>query len=191
MEWITAIRKSVEYMEKHLKDNISAQDVSDQVYLSPIHFQRGFQVMTGYSVSEYIRNRKLYLAALELRDSDKKVIDVALDYGYETPESFTKAFSRFHGIAPSMVKQGGEIKSFLPLSIKVEVQGGDKMNYNIRNLFGFKVIGFVREFSNDTAYEEIPKYWDEICEKYAANVYAGNPPANAYENFQRVATRQS
>ena len=75
MEWITAIRKSVEYIEKHLKDNISAQDVSEQVYMSQVHFQKGFQIMTGYSVAEYIRNRRLYLAALELKENDVKVMN--------------------------------------------------------------------------------------------------------------------
>lgn len=181
MEWLTAIRKAVDYIEEHLKDDISAQDVSEQVYLSSIHLQQGFQIMTGYSVSEYIRNRRLYLAALELREGNKKVIDVALDYGYETAESFTKAFTRFHGCTPKAVKQGESIRAFLPITIKVDIQGGDKMDYKISNLFGFKVIGFARAFSYDEAYEKIPKYWDEICEKYAANVYAGNPPANSYE----------
>lgn len=181
MEWTTAVRKAVEYMEEHLKDNISAQDVADQVFLSQVHFQKGFQIMTGYSVTEYIRNRRLYLAALELRNSDRKVIDAALDYGYETPESFTKAFTRFHGVTPAAVKHGSDIRTFLPLTIKVEIQGGDKMNFKVRNLFGFKVIGFVKTFSFETAYEEIPKFWDEICAKYAANVYAGNPPANVFE----------
>ena len=98
MEWLTAIRKSIDYIEGHLNDSISAQDVAEQVYLSPLHFQRGFLIMTGYSVSEYIRNRRLYLAALDLKKADKKVIDVAYDYGYDTPDSFTKAFTRFHGI---------------------------------------------------------------------------------------------
>lgn len=181
MEWLTAIRKSVDYIEEHLKDDISAQDVSEQVFLSSIHLQKGFQIMTGYSVSEYIRNRRLYLAALELRESNKKVLDVALDYGYETAESFTKAFTRFHGFAPKAVKQGECIRTFLPITIKVDIQGGDKMDYKIRNLFGFKVIGFGKTFTFEEAYREIPKYWDEICEKYAANVYAGNPPANAFE----------
>lgn len=181
MEWITAIRKSVAYIEEHLKEDISIQDVSDLVYLSPIYFQKGFQVVTGYSVSEYIRSRRLYLAALELRNTDKKVIDVAFDYGYETPESFTKAFTRFHEVTPSAVKHGGCIRTFLPLSIKIEIQGGNKMDYKIRNLFGFKVIGFAKEFTYEDAYAEIPKFWDAICEKYAANVYAGNPPANACE----------
>ena len=108
MEWLTAVRKSIEYIEEHLHDDISAQDVAEQVYLSPLHFQRGFLVMTGYSVSEYIRNRKLYLAALEIKNTERKVIDVAYDYGYDTPDSFTKAFTRFHGKSPVQVKQGGE-----------------------------------------------------------------------------------
>ena len=181
MEWISAIRKSVDYIEEHLKDKIVAQDVADQLYMSQVHFQKGFLVMTGYSVAEYIRNRRLYMAALELKDSDKKVIDVALEYGYETPESFTKAFTRFHGVSPSEIKQGCAVRTFLPLAIKIDVTGGDKMDVKIRNLFGFKVIGFAKEFEFETAYEEIPKYWDEICEKYAANVYSGNPPANEYE----------
>ena len=131
--------------------------------------------MTGYSVAEYIRNRRLYLAAMELKSDNAKVIDVAYDFGYETPESFTKAFTRFHGVSPTDVKQGSPVKIFLPLSIKIDITGGDKMDVKIRNLFGFKVIGFAKEFSYETAYEEIPKYWDEICEKYTANVYAGNP----------------
>lgn len=181
MEWLSVIRKSLNYIEEHLKEPVSVADLSEQVYLSPLHFQKGFQVMTGYSVAEYIRNRKLYLAALELRDRETKVIDIALDYGYETPESFTKAFTRFHGTTPTGVRQGGNIRTFLPLSIKVEVQGGENMNYKIRNLFGFKVIGFVKEFSFENSYEEIPEFWDEICEKYANNIYAGNPPANACE----------
>lgn len=134
MEWLTAVRESIDFIEGHLNDNISAQDVAEQVYVSPLHFQRGFLIMTGYSVSEYIRNRKLYLAALELKKADRKVIDVALDYGYDTPDSFAKAFTRFHGISPMQVKQGGDIRTFLP-----------------------------------------------FCEKYAANVYAGNPPANPQE----------
>jgi len=181
MEWVTAIRKSIEYIEEHLKDDISAQDVSDQVYLSQVHFQKGFQVMTGYSVAEYIRNRRLYLAALELQNKDSKVIDVAYEYGYETPESFTKAFSRFHGVPPIEIRHGGAVRTFLPLSIKVDISGGDKMDVKIKNMFGFKVIGFYKTFTYETAYDEIPKYWDEICEKYAANVYAGNQPANEYE----------
>ena len=78
MEWLTSIRTAIDYMEEHLKDNISAQDVADQVYLSPFFLQRGFSLMTGYGIGEYIRNRRLYQAALDLKNTDDKVIDIAV-----------------------------------------------------------------------------------------------------------------
>ena len=181
MEWLTSIRSAIDYMEDHLEDNISAQDVADHVYLSPFFLQKGFSLMTGYGIGEYIRNRRLYLAALDLKGTKDKVIDIALRYCYETPESFTKAFSRFHGATPSQVRGGASITAFLPLTITLSIQGGKQMDYKITPMFPFKVIGFQKVFDNETAYAEIPKYWDEICEKYAFNVYAGNAPANPYE----------
>ena len=181
MEWLTSIRSAIDYMENHLEDNISAQDVADHVYLSPFFLQKGFSLMTGYGIGEYIRNRRLYLAALDLKETKDKVIDIALRYCYETPESFTKAFSRFHGATPLHVRSGASITAFLPLTITLSIQGGKQMDYKITPMFPFKVIGFQKVFDNETAYAEIPKYWDEICEKYAFNVYAGNAPANPYE----------
>ena len=181
MEWLTCIRSAIDYMEHHLTDDISAQDVADQVYLSPFFLQKGFSVMTGMGISEYIRNRRLYRAACELQNTDDKVIDIALRYGYETPESFTKAFTRFHGATPSQVRAGASITQFLPLTIKLSVQGGYQMDYKITPMFPFKVIGFQKVFDMETSYQKIPEYWDEICEKYAKNVYAGNTPANPYE----------
>ena len=181
MEWLTCIRSAIDYIERHLTDDLSAQEVADQVYLSPFFLQRGFSVMTGMGMSEYIRGRRLYLAACELQNSDDRVIDIALRYGYETPESFTKAFSRFHGATPSQVRAGAPVTAFLPLTIDLSVQGGYQMDYKIAPMFPFKVIGFQKIFDMETSYREIPEYWDEICEKYAKNVYAGNAPANPYE----------
>ena len=181
MEWLSCIRGAIDYMEAHLTDDISIKDVADRVYLSPFFLQRGFSLMTGCGIGEYIRNRRLYLAALELRDTDAKVIDVALRYGYETPESFAKAFTRFHGVTPSQAREGGHITPFLPLTISISIQGGSQMDYKITPMFPFKLIGFQKVFSNEDSYGEIPKFWDEICEKYANSVYAGNPPANPYE----------
>ncbi len=182
MEWQDSIRKAIGYMEEHLQDDISAQDVAEQVYLSQFFLQRGFSLMTGYGIGEYLRNRRLYQAAVDLKETDDKVIDIALRYCYETPESFSKAFSRFHGASPSQVRTGtAPIRVFLPLRINVTIQGGNQMDYKITPMFPFRIIGFQKEFSYDTAQEEIPKFWDEICGKYAANVYAGNEPANEYE----------
>ena len=181
MEWLTSIRKAVDYMEEHLEDDISAQDVADQVFASSFFFQKGFSVMTGYGLSEYIRNRRLYRAALDLRETNEKIIDIAYRYRYETPESFAKAFSRFHGASPSQVREGAPIKPFLPLKIEITIHGGNKMDYRIKTMVSFTVIGFAREFDGETAYIEIPKFWDEIRVKYANNVWKGNAPANAIE----------
>ena len=181
MELLTCIRAAIDYMEAHLKDDITPQDVADRVYLSPFFLQRGFVLTTGCGVGEYLRSRRLYLAALDLKETRDKVIDIAFRYGYDTPESFTKAFSRFHGATPSQVRAGAQPRVFLPLTINITLQGGNQMDYKIAPMFPFKVIGFPREFETETAYAEIPKFWDEICEKYAYNVYAGNDPANPYE----------
>lgn len=182
MEWLTCVRTAIDYMEAHLQDDISAQDIAEQVFVSTFFLQRGFSLTTGCGLGEYLRSRRLYQAALDLRDTDDKVIDVALRYCWETPESFAKAFSRFHGATPSQVCAGqAAIRVFLPLKINITVQGGNQMDYKVTPMFPFGVIGFQKEFTEENAYAEIPKFWDEICEKYAANVYAGNPPANPCE----------
>ena len=182
MDWLTGIRTAIGYMEAHLREDITVRDVAEQIYISPYFLQRGFSLMTGYGIGEYLRCRRLYEAARDLLRTDDKVIDIALRYCYDTPESFAKAFSRFHGAPPSQVRSGrAAIKTFLPLTINITVQGGDQMDHKITTMFPFKVIGFQKEFDTETAYAEIPKFWDDICEKYASNVYAGNPPANPYE----------
>lgn len=182
MEWLTAIRKAIKYMEDEILTFKSPKEVAEYVHISPMYLQHGFQIMTGFTIGEYIRNRRLYLAATELVSTDTKIIDIALKYGYETPESFSKAFSRFHGVAPSRVRSGqATIKSFLPLKINITIQGGSQMDYKVTKMFPFKVIGFQREFSFEEAYAEIPKFWDEISQKYTHSICAGNAPANNYE----------
>ena len=181
MEWLTAIRTAIGYMEGHLAEAVGLEDVAREVHLSPFFLQRGFSLMTGYGIGEYLRNRRLYEAALDLQRGPEKVIDIAFKYGYETPESFAKAFARFHGATPTQVREGAPTRTFLPLTIQITIQGGNQMDCKITPMFPFKVIGFQKEFDYETAYAEIPRFWDEICEKYANNVYAGNDPANPYE----------
>lgn len=179
MEWITCIKETLKYIEDNLENEISIGTVSEHVFVSPFYLQKGFQIMTGYSLGEYIRNRRLYEAAVCLTKTDEKIIDIALRFGYETPESFTKAFSRFHGASPAAVRKNPElIHRFLPLNIRIEITGGNKMNYTVSPMWGFKVIGFEKIFSYETAYREIPLFWDEICEKYCTHtIYAGLAPS--------------
>jgi AraC family transcriptional regulator len=182
LEWLTCIRKTIKYIEEHLHDNISVQDIGKEVNVSPMFLQKGFSIMTGYGIGEYMRNRRLYQAAIDLSTSDDKIIDIAYSYTYETPESFTKAFTRFHGATPSQIRmKEASIKTFLPIKIDISISGGYKMEYKIRAMSGMKVIGFERAFLFENSDLEIPEFWNEIFQKYAKNVIAGKKPANQYE----------
>lgn len=172
MEWIKSFRIAIQFMENHLLESITAEQVCDVVHISPFYFQRSFKIVTGYSLSEYIRYRRLYQSALEIIAKDQKIIDLAYTYGYETPESFTKAFTRFHGISPSQVKINSDlIKPFLPMSIELLIKGGQSMDYTIEKVKGFKVIGFKSTYSFESAYAEIPKSWSEFNEKWDKKTY--------------------
>ena len=171
MEWSICIEKSIEYIENNLENNITVLDVANHVYISPFFLQRGFSIIVGYGIGEYIRNRRLFQAALDLKNKDVKVVEVALKYCYESHESFTKAFTRFHGVTPLQVKNGALFKKFYPIKVKINIQGVEDMDYKIVELFQFKIIGFEKKFNYENSYQEIPKFWDELCDKYANNVY--------------------
>lgn len=163
MNWLDTIRSTISYIEEHLYDVKSADEIAGEMYLSSFYLQKGFKLMTGYSISEYIKNRRLYLAAMELISSNDKIIDIAYKFGYETPESFTKAFNRFHGFNPSKIKENVKgVKVFLPLKITIVIQGGNEMNYTIEKKKELSFIGFVKEFDMKISYQDIPKYWDEV-----------------------------
>lgn len=167
MEWIESLRKSIDYMEGHLLEECTAEDIGRSVHMSPFYFQKGFKIITGYSVGEYVRNRRLYLAALEVIKGEDKIIDLAYKYGYDTPESFTKAFSRFHGMSPMQLKnEPHKMCVFLPLQISLSIKGGDQMDYRVEKMAAFKVIGMGRNFQYDSAFEYIPDFWDEYCKHY-------------------------
>ncbi len=182
MDWQSILNATVGYIENNLTQEINVHDVAKSVYVSPYFLQRIFSVVTGFGIGEYIRNRRLYESALEIANGNGKITDISYKYCYDTPESFSKAFSRFHGKTPKKVRELKIVpKEFLPLKINFIIQGASKMNYKITKMFPLKVIGFQKVFNCEDSYEKIPLYWDEICEKYANNVYAGNPPANAWE----------
>ena len=107
MDWIVGMQKAIDYIENHLTEKIDYDIVAAQSFSSSYHFQRVFSILCGFTIGEYIRNRRLSLAGSELATTDAKVIDVALKYGYESPDSFAKAFKQFHGVLPSQVKNNG------------------------------------------------------------------------------------
>ncbi len=162
-ELMEGIKNALAYIESHLTEKIEIREIAKRAYLSPFYFQRIFAALCGTSVGEYIRNRRLTLAGEELASSDAKVIDIAAKYGYESPDSFSRAFQRFHGISPSAArKTGARLISYAPVKIKLKLEGGSMMEYRIVEKPQFTVIGVSRKFHPETSYQEIPEYWTEV-----------------------------
>ena len=142
LETIKLLNNTIEYIERNLDATLDIDELSKVAYSSRYHFQRVFQALTGFTVTEYIRNRRLTLAAEELVATDKKVIDIALKYDYESPEAFTKAFKRLHGISPSALRKlSGKIKAFPKISFQISIKGECEMIYRIVEKDAFKVFG--------------------------------------------------
>ena len=160
--WIEGFMASMAYIERNLADTLEIDQIAGTAALSPFYYQRIFGALTGMTVGEYIRARRMTLAAQELAGTNEKVIDVAMKYGYDSPDSFAKAFQRFHGITPSQAKEkGASLRSFAPLHIKIALEGGSMLDYRIVEKAPFTVVGVKRPFHSDTSYQEIPKFWDE------------------------------
>ncbi len=172
MDWIRTINSAIEYMEKHLTDEIALADIARHVNLSAFHFQRAFSLLTDMSPAEYLRKRRLSQAGADLLNGNVKVIDVALKYCYESPESFAKAFTRFHGVSPMQVKKGSSIQFMNRFTVRITIEGGCIMEYNIEKWEAMDLLMHAKEFHAETSEAEIPKFWDEY---YASTEYRKIP----------------
>lgn len=180
MEWTKSISSAVTYIEDNITQDLTIEDIASKVSLSPFYFQRGFAILCGFTIGEYIRKRRLTLAGSELVSSDTKIIDIALKYGYDSPDSFSKAFTRFHGSTPTSVRKGeAMIKSFASLKIKLTLEGGYTMDYKIINKDQFTIIGISKVFKYEEGQTEVPKLWAEfhnsknnnaICSVYGVSI---------------------
>ena len=180
MEWMAIIGNSIQYIEDHITEDITVEDVAKCVGVSSFYFQKGFAMLCGFSVSEYIRNRRLALAGNDLLVTQEKIIDIAMKYGYDSPDSFTKAFTRFHGVTPISVRRGAVLlKSFAPLKLKISLEGGYLMDYKIVRKEEFTVIANAKTFPYEGAKESIPQFWQEhfqsgkgavVCGWYGINI---------------------
>ncbi len=166
MEWIERLNEAMGYMEEHLADEIDMEKLGKIACCSSYHFQRMFTYMAGVPLSEYIRRRKMSLAAVDLQGKDRKIIDVAAKYGYSSPTAFNRAFQSVHGIAPSAVKnEGVSVKSFPPIQFKITVKGVEEMNYRIETKDAFRITGVSVPLNKDIEknFAVIPSKWQEIA----------------------------
>lgn len=166
MAMVEALQKAIEYMEDYLLDDITINDIAKQAHLSSYHFQRTFTILTDITVKEYLRRRRLTKAAQELCNNNTKIIDLAFKYGYQTPESFAKAFYKQHGITPSEARKGkGNLQSYNRLVIQVNLKGAEPMNYQLKELDAFQIVGVKESFNCDDEFSqsmEIGRFWAQI-----------------------------
>ena len=180
MEWMKIIGDSIQYIEAHITEEFSVDDVAKRIGVSSFYYQKGFSMLCGFTVAEYIRNRRLALAGSEIVGTDRTVLEIAMKYGYDSPDSFTKAFTRFHGSTPTAVRKDKQtLKSFAPLKIKLTLEGGYSMNYRIEKKEAFTVIANAKTFAYEGAKETVPAFWQEhyasgkgqtVCGEFGINI---------------------
>ena len=172
MDWVRTINSAIEYMEGHLTDEITLAGIAKHVHLSAFHFQRAFSLLTDMSPAEYLRKRRLSQAGADLLNGENKVIDVAFKYGYDSPESFSKAFTRFHGVSPMQVKKGSPIQFMNRYTVRLTIEGGCIMEYTIEKWEAMELLIHAKDFHAETCEKEIPGFWDEY---YANEEYRKIP----------------
>lgn len=182
MRIINELNEAINFIEENIFEPITYEDVAKHLHMSNYHFHRIFSLITGITPTNYIRKRRLSLAGQEVETSDVKIIDIAYKYNYETPESFIRAFTRFHGITPNEVKKSSQTLSmFNPLTIKLSIEGGKILNYRLEEKPPFTLLTISKDFKNEIISDdnntEISDFWDEcrnnkvfnILDKYSNN----------------------
>lgn len=142
MDSLKRMNEALSYIEENLDNEIDLKEVARLALCSEYHFQRMFSFLAGVTLSEYIRHRRLTLAAFELNNSEIRVIDVAVKYGYSSADSFTRAFHNLHGVTPSEAKNNGKLlKAYPPMTFQLSIKGGSELNYRIVEKETFSIVG--------------------------------------------------
>jgi len=176
MEWVERLNQSMNYIEEHLADEIDYEQLARIACCSAYHYQRMFTYMAGITLAEYIRRRRMSLAAVDLQGGSMKILDVAEKYGYRSPTAFNRAFQAFHGIAPSSVKnEGVPVKSYSPIVFKLAVKGANEMNYRIETKDAFRIIGVSAPLDHEIEnnFMVVPKMWEDAVANGTIQKLAG------------------
>ncbi|WP_432664986.1 AraC family transcriptional regulator [Wukongibacter baidiensis] len=166
MDWLKKMNGSISYIEENLARDIDYNKVAKIACCSTYHFQRMFSFITDIPLSEYIRRRRLTIAAFELQNSNIKIIDLALKYGYDSPDAFSRAFKKLHGVTPRVARDMGvQLKAYPRLSFHISIKGDVEMNYRVVEKEAYTVFGKSLTIGIDEKpYEIIPKFWLDFQE---------------------------
>ncbi|MEN6418787.1 MAG: AraC family transcriptional regulator [Clostridiaceae bacterium] len=164
MDWLTQLNDALRYVEENLDGEIDLNQVARIACCSSFHFQRMFSYIAGVPLSEYIRRRRMTKAAFDLQNSDVKIIDLSLRYGYDSPTAFNRAFQSIHSVTPSEArKRGIDLKAYQPISFKITIRGEAEMNYRIEQKEPFRIVGVKLQANwspeKQEGFQEVPKFW--------------------------------
>ena len=184
MEWSDRMNAAIDYIEENLAGEIDFTEAANRAFCSIYHFHRMFFALNGITPVEYTRRRRLTLAATEISSNSGRIIDIAMRYGYNSPDAFTRAFRNLHGVTPQAAREPGvTLTAFPRIFFNVVSNGGKDMDYRIVNKPAFSVALKVRQFTNVDGqnFNDIPKWWEELlaspdCE--ALTVLSGNKPGD-------------
>jgi len=183
MEWSERMNAALDYIEDNLTGELDFSEAANLALCSLFHFQRIFLAVTGSTPAEYARRRRLTLAARDLSAENTRVLDIALKYGYDSPDAFTRAFRNMHGITPQAARgPGPKLVAFPRISFHVMLKGGNDMDYRIIEKPAFEAVAKGRKFSaaDGQNFMEIPKFWENFCkhddgEKALMKMTGGKP----------------
>lgn len=162
MDSIQNMNEALAYIEANLDGDIDFGQVARIACCSEHQFNRMFAFLSGIGLAEYIRIRRLTLAAMDLQSGKAKVIDVAMKYGYNSPDSFSRAFHNMHGVSPSMAKENGSLlKAYPPMTFQLTIKGGAEMNFHFVEKEAFKIVG-IKETVDTTGGNFHPEIWNEL-----------------------------
>ena len=163
MDWLERMSSAINYVEDNITNDIDYAQVAKIACCPNYHFQRMFAFITEITLSEYIRRRRLTLAAFELQQNNTSIIEVAQKYGYESHSSFTRAFNELHGIAPKLArKPSAKLKAYPRMSFHISIMGGTEMNYRIEKIGSFSTVGVKYRVNTEKAFSTVPMIWQEI-----------------------------
>ena len=167
MNTLTQMNKAMRYIEENLMGEIDFGEMSRIACCSEYHLRRMFSFLAGMPLGEYIRRRKLSIAAILLDVDENKIIDIALQLGYNSPDAFSKAFQAMHGILPSSVKKGNIIlKAFPPMTFQLTIKGGNEMDYRIVEKDAFKIVGLKKRIT--LIFEGVNHQMDSVLQSLTA-----------------------